>query len=420
MTPTTSRLTGPRAMLAGLSMFFLVGCVNKDAPDAPSAVSDSDTEFNWIGMLANYADNILLPQYTSASDAALELSSPAGELATYCQQIGGEQEAAARSAAQQSWREMMTQWQGVELMQVGPLIDSGGALRNRIYSYGSSAPLSSCAVDQSVVLAQEEGFDIRARSVNSRGLAALEYLLFNDELSHTCPSQITQTQDWNERDEIQRKQWRCDYAAMVAQDIAEAAAQLLSQWQSDDGNYRYRFVNPGDAQAQINQLSDAIFYIETETKDLKLGVSTGIHAECPQTACPDAVESRYSESSLANIRENLLTFEQLLMGGEGLGFDDVITRAGFAEVVNAFRSDVSDAIAIIDNSSQSLYQQVQMIVESEDSSACANSAANPDADAQIKACALHGVLKRITDRLRTDFVTIVNLDLPDRAQSDND
>ena len=35
-------------------------------------------------------------------------------------------------------------------------------------------------------------------------------------------------------------------------------------------------------------------------------------------------------------------------------------------------------------------------------------------------CALHGLIQAINLQMRTDFVTIVNVDLPVRAQSDND
>lgn len=411
-----------RVLAIGLLAASLSACVNNDAPSSNEANTTS-AEFDWVAMLAHYADEILIPQYENFAGQSRDFASSGGELVSYCDGISsdaGAVEEMLRVQAQIAWRQLMERWQRAELTQLGPLTDNGGALRNRIYSFGSSSSLSTCAVDQSVVLAQGDGFDIGSRSVNSRGLPALEYLLFNDDLEHSCPSQITETQDWNELGETQRRQMRCDYAVQVAQDVNAAAQQLVQAWLPEGGNYRYRFVNPGDAQAQIKQLSDAIFYIETETKDLKLGVPTGIHSDCLQSSCPEAVESKFAHTSLDNIRTNLYVFEWLLTGGNGPGFDDVIVDAGFPEVVDGFLNDVQLAHSIIEASDASLAEQVSTIVDSDDEAVCANSAANPAPDASMQACALHGALKRITDRLRTDFVTIVNLDLPDRAQSDND
>jgi predicted lipoprotein len=401
----------------GLSAGLLLGCVGDDKAQDTSP-EQRPREFNYVAMMANYADNLIVPQYQAFADASVELAAEAG--ADYCAAIGTDGEAAARSEAQAAWRSAMDQWQQAELFLVGPATDNGGALRNRIYSYGSTSTLSTCAVDQSVVLAESDSFDIQARSFNSRGLDALEYLLFNDNLSHTCPARITETQDWDQRPEHSRKVARCHYAALVAQDVAEAAQTLVDAWTIDGGHYRYRFVDPANQEANLSALSDALFYIETDTKDAKLGIPTGIHRLCSQVACPEAAESKYSETSLTNIRHNLVAFRRSLKGGEGLGFDDLIVRAGFPEVVDQFDQRVEDAIALIDSTDTSLYDQTQALLESGDAAACLNSAANPDSVREVPVCSLHGLLKRITDGLRTDFVTIVNLDLPDRAQSDND
>ncbi len=170
----------------------------------------------------------------------------------------------------------------------------------------------------------------------------------------------------------------------------------------------------------MEALSDALFYIEVETKDTKLGLPTGIHGDCSAVTCPTAVESPYSQSSFENISANLEGFILALTGGEGLGFDDIIIESGFPEVVNAFRANVNAAQELIDEMESSLLSQSEALLGSGDSAACENSAANPDDVQTVPMCSLHGYVKRITDSLRIDFVTIVNIDLPERSQSDND
>lgn len=412
-----------RPWLVGSVMFAaLTGCVNDDGEitQVREAEQLEQQQKSWNPMLRNYADNVIIPVYQQASQSSEELASETGPLASYCELLGSEQEAAALQQAQQMWREAMADWQRVELYQLGPLAENGNALRDRIYSFGSNATLNECAVDQSVVLAQDAGFDISSRSYSSRGLAALEYLLFDDELNHACAAEVTATQNWNELPQATRKAQRCNYARAVAADINRATNLLVQAWQEDGGNYRFEFLHPSYTEQNLKALSDAMFYIETYTKDLKLGVPTGIHATCRRLECRAAAESRYSENALANIRNNLLEFQNMLRGGDGLGFDDAIIEAGFPEVVGSFVADAELGIAIIDNSQTSLQQQLRALEQSGDRSACDNAAANPEVEGGIAVCRLHGALKRITDRLRTDFVTIVNLDLPDRAQSDND
>lgn len=412
-------------LLATAMAFALFGCVNDKGEKTASGengvgTSATPTQTQWNTMLLNYADNLIIPVYQNVLQHSDELASDSGPLASYCDLLGTEQEQAARVQAQQMWRETMDAWQQAELYQLGPVADNGGSLRNRIYSYASVAPLSECLVDQSVIFAQDAGFDISSRSNSSRGLDALEYLLFNDDLSHQCAPQVTATQTWNDLPEAERKAQRCAYAQQVANDIEQASQSLVQAWVEDGGNYRFEFLHPSYAEDRLKALSDAMFYIETHTKDLKVGIPTGIHANCRQLVCKQAAESRYSQTALANIRSNLLAFKDMLLGGEGPGFDDVIIKAGFAQVVERFVADTDLAVAIIDGSEDSLYQQLVEIEQSGDHSACTNAAANPGVSGGIPACRLHGVLKRITDRLRTDFVAIVNLDLPDRAQSDND
>ena len=52
--------------------------------------------------------------------------------------------------------------------------------------------------------------------------------------------------------------------------------------------------------------------------------------------------------------------------------------------------------------------------------ACNNAFADPDTSSDLVGCRLTGAVKRITDDLKIDFVTIVGVLIPDSAQADND
>ena len=384
------------------------------------SVVPEDSEFDFVGMMANYVDNVILPAYQRFAASTAAISSPTGPVASYCGSIGTVDEAVMLDSAREAWRTGMSDWQEAEAYLVGPATANGGSIRNSIYSFFSGSPLSTCAIDQAVVLTQDPAFDINSRSFNQRGLDALEYLFFNDDLMHTCPVQIVETADWDLRPETERKQLRCEYALELATDLDQSVTQLLDQWQPTGGNFRSDFVDPQNIAENFQALSESLFYIELETKDAKLGVPTGIKNDCSQLTCPSAAESPYSDAALDNIRANLHGFRDGLMGGIGLGFDDIIAAEGFSSVNEAFLTNIDAAIVLIDSMNAPLLQQLEGIEQSGTDTECINSAANPETIQTVPVCSLHGILKRITDSLRTEFIVIVDVELPDRAGGDND
>ena len=313
----------------------------------------------------------------------------------------------------------MTAVQTTEMHVFGPVADNGEALRKRILSY-ADAPLSTCGVDISVVLAGDEGFDIQSRSLNQRGYGAIEYLLFNEDVTHTCAPQVPATADWNELEETERRLKRCDLARVIATDAADAAATVADRWDPDGGDHRATFLDPETTGDALQHLTDGIFAMDLLVKDRKLGIPTGIHDDCSSAACPGLVESPYARNSLANIRANAVSFKSLFEGGEGLGFDDFIVNEEFADVADRFATNTQAVIDYIDDIDAALYDQVLSIQEDDRGTECLNAFSGPDIRAELSACALVGLVKRVTDDLKIDFVTIVGVALPGGAQTDND
>jgi len=404
--------------LALAALLPIAGCVDNSGGSNRAVTADN---FDFVAMLANYADSIIVPNYESLADTTNVLAAESGSIATYCSAIGSDNESSARSAAQAAWKTTMDAWQTTTLHELGPIQANNNALRNRISSFARGSSLSTCGVDQAVVLANSNpNFSLSSRSANQRGLGAVEYLLFSDNLEHSCSSQITETTDWNTRPEIERKQLRCAYAQTLAGDINAAAQRVVKAWLIDADNYRSEFINPSSLDTNLKALSDALFYLDTETKDTKLGIPLGINATCSQPSCPEVIESPYAEYSLNNIAQNLRSFLNLLQGGSGLGFDDIIAQAGVAEVTELMRQNTEAAIGEINTMSTSLRQQAEGISNEEDAQTCLDAANTPDSQRSIPACNLYGYLRRVTDTLKVGFVAAVDVDLPDRAQSDND
>tara|TARA_Y100001934_G_scaffold132964_1_gene161089 strand:+ start:6537 stop:7802 length:1266 start_codon:yes stop_codon:yes gene_type:complete len=419
-----------RNVLVGVAMAvsacLLSACVDSsrdsDTPSTNSNPSDDappPEEFSIEGMLSNIATALIVPNYESLASTTAELASANGVLAEYCNSVGTAGEVAAKALAEDAWKSTMTVIQSSEMHALGPALENGSALRNRILSF-SSSPLETCGVDEIAVLRGEPGFDLAGRALNQRGLGAVGYLLFNSDLDHTCPPQVPTTQDWNARTENSRKVARCEAALVIAGDVSDAADTLRDAWLPGEGNFAEALSSAENAGTNIQSMTDAMFYLETGVKDRKLGIPLGIIDACSSLSCPNVVEARYSEFSLSAVRANLEAFLQIFQGGEGVGFDDLIDDEGFPEVTQRFIENTNAAISLIDQIDTPLFAQASSIDSEAADLQCTNAVASPDVTDELSACTLYGLIKRITDDLKIDFTTIVNVMLPDGAQGDND
>ena len=383
--------------------------------------SNSSADFNIPAMLTDIADKVIIPNYESLATAANAFAADTSSLATYCGAIGSVDEASALAAAQTEWLDVMAKIQLTEPHAVGPAGANDDTLRNRVLSY-ANVDLNTCGLDQSVAQQSGADFDLSTRSSNQRGFSAIEYLLYNTTLTHSCAPQISATSGWNELTETTRKTQRCTYAQSLATDVADAASTIANEWSATGGNYRATFVAEDSAGTSLQALTDVVIvHMDKEAKDRKIGIPTGVKAECSSYSCADLIESPYSESSLTNIRNNLIGFREVFNGGDGVGFDDLINDADFADITTSVQTKIADAIENIDAASVSLNDQATAITDETTASACTNAYGSPDTSStDYSACSLTGLLKRITDVLKIEFVNIVGVNLPGSVQSDND
>lgn len=378
-------------------------------PTTPTPPTTPGDDFAQEQLLASIVDNVLLPTYNQfATDAANQLSA----VTTYCSALGDQSSnsADALAAAQASWRAAMSTWQLAEVMQLGPLLDNNNSLRNRIYSWPN---VSTCAVDQDVVLAEDAGYDVTARTNSRKGLDALEYLLFNDNLAHSCTQFGTEPQGWNNRTDADRMAARCAFSQIVATDVVTNANELVSAWTGSNGQSGYAEIlrnagQPGseftDVHDAVNDVSDALFYIDSSTKDAKLATPLGVFAnDCGLEVCVENLESQFAQHSLQNVLANIRALSLIYQGGEseeGVGFDDYLVDVGDEETAMRMRDDIAQAIALAESLDMSLAELLTQDPE------------------QVQA--LHDRIKDVTDSMKTDFIQSLALELPATSAGDND
>lgn len=319
-----------------------------------------------------------------------------------------------RQAAQQAFIEAMQRFQLLELFRMGPAarsMDPGGRdLRDLMYAFPQT---NRCQIDRHLV-SRAYAADVDQLLFNARGLGALEYLLFNSSSENGCSAvtDINAIGSWAALSEDERASRRAEYASAVAHDVERQAKKLVQAWLPTGENFAQQFVEAGERsqvyasqQAALNALSHALFYVDKEVKDYKLGWPLGMVAECISGHCPEAVESPYARVSLDNIAGNLhafrLVFEGCQANYEGLGFDDWL-RAAYPE-------------GDLDERMLEALKQAQRVVADFEGSLEVAFYDDPEAARRI-----HAAIKSLTDLLKTEFVSVLNLELPMTAEGDND
>jgi uncharacterized protein len=351
---------------------------------------------------------------TCVQSSARAFQTASGELKTAVEALAAGPEAGTRQAAREAFHRAMDAWQVLEPMQVGPAaprsLPGGAELRDNIYSW----PLvSRCAVEEQIVSRGYESASFPTTLVSRRGLYALEYLLFYEGSDTDCPSSspIVANGTWAALTAEEREARKRAYAAVVAANVRQRADELVEAWEAGKGDFARTLetAGPGNAvypssQAALNSVSDALFYVEATVKDKKIARPLGLR-ECASDTCPELLESPFAHRSKQNIAANLVGYRRLAEGCganfEGTGFDDLLKAVG-TEPLAAKLSERGVAAQA----------SLQAVEEADLAQALAQDKASVRA--------VYDGLKGITDVMKTEMATVLDLELPTSVEGDND
>lgn len=375
----------------------------KDAPPAPVLDASiplldsgtSEVEFTKRALLTAIAD-CTLDQYRRLETKTATLAAATGTV-----------------AVQRAWREAMFAIEEAELFRFGPAARTtepgGQGHRDQLYSW----PLvSRCTIEEQLVAGTYATPEFPDSRINARGLGAHEYLIFYSGSDNACSgfSRINAEGSWAALSPQELAAKKADYAAAIARDVHSHAQALVRAWDPAAGNFHRELSTAGAGsttwssdQVALNAISDAIFYIENPLKDLKLARPLGL-SECANDLCPEAFESKYANASLQHLRANLRGFQRIYQGcgenGEGIGFDDWLGAVGAGELAQRMTSALLVAIATADNFQPPI--ETALITDTQ------------------QVWTLYNAVKGLTDLLKADMVTVLNLELPQIIEGDND
>jgi uncharacterized protein len=370
-------------------------------PD-PSADAPDDG-FDRTALLDHLGHRVLLP---IQSEFAVKATALPAAIGAYCTALDAGP--ASPDGARAAWRDAMDIWERADALLVGPAEMDHSTLRDRIYAW----PLvSTCGIDRDTAsrFADPASYDITTKLANVRSLASIEFLLHTTGTAHTCATPPPGFDALGA--DLPRA--RCRLAEALAVDVAAQAQALELGWKADGGDFAGELARAGQggsiasAQEALNLVSDSLFYVDRMVKDMKLAEAAGIAINACGTVgtpCLREVEHPNADRATFAIRANLRALREAFTGttatAEGPGFDDFLRAIGHPEVGDRMVASIDAAIAAADALPDSFLAAL--------------------ATDYAKVVAVHTAAKAFTDDLKSQFLTLLGLEIPDDVATDND
>lgn len=397
-------------------------------PLPPGFENPNQGKFSEEKMMVNIGVNVIAQ---AAQDLALETSVLEKRLTKVCGQAQAAEdlELVDWEEARAQWKRAMLAYHRADSFPVGPLWADDKKLASRLYAWPLFNP---CGIDAETVKTKE-GIGTAAGDLPSpvRGLGALEYLLFENEMKSRCNARAyPQVIKWASLSAEEKRLDRCRVALKLATDVRVLAQEFAEQWNPAGRNYTRRFIDKSDSAmptvlSAANALTDSLFQIES-LKDQRMARPLGLMKECASESgvCPEDAEHPYSGLALEAAAARLTGFQDAFLGRfsdsatgkvvDGFGLDDFLVARGHGEIATRLGEAIEKArrgFAAV--RALNLAETIRTMSKDE----CL---ASTSADRKVEVCSLYHDIRVITTSLKTEFLAVLALRAPPTYQGDND
>lgn len=289
-------------LLILFSLLVATACKKKETEE------EQVDSFDKKSLLANVADNLVLPQY-------LSFQTELGQLQVDYQSFLSNPDALSLQTVRDQLVSTYLSWQSAKIFEIGPAQQIG--LRSSIGTFPSdSVRMASNISAGSYNLSTADNAD-------AIGLSAIEFMLFRaNALSYFSDAAYQQ------------------YGTDVINKMVTEFGSVVSQWQS---GYRDTFVNGTgtESTSAFSQLVNEFNKDYELCKSAELGIPMGKYSL--GILRPDYIEARNSAISLQLVEETMRASQRLfngnsVAGATGIGFDDylaAIDKSNLAAGINA-------------------------------------------------------------------------------------
>lgn len=296
--------------------------------------------FDRTALLTSISQDMALPLYTDFARHSQILSAAV-------QALQANPTVETLAAAQTAWREAALTWEQTEVLAFGAEM----TLITPIDKW----PTRTSFIDEQIAGTEPlTQATVASFGSTSKGLPALEYLLFDPELDETAL--LTR---------LQNEPRRLEYAVAAAQVLAQDAEALVAVWSSE--GYGTTFVEGGtlaneDVQSSVSMaVNEMVAVLETMVRE---ELSPPLGSRTYGQPVPEQAEGWRSGTSRANLVANLNGLNQLFDGNSdgALGFDDYLTAQGamYGEVplADAINTQWQAALSAVEAIPEPLHTQV--------------------------------------------------------------
>ncbi len=259
-----------------LSTAASLACPGCDGPSYPP--------YDRGALLRETADMVILPGIAASRASAADLHTSVGALCAA-------PDAGRLTAAREAWTTAFLAWRSTTAYHFGPARDMN--LGPELATW----PTNVTAIEANVAATDAiDAHYVDALGAGSKGLSALEYLLFAYPGYTARDDAMTLAALGETR--------RCAYAVALADHVERVTGQLETAWSAGGGNYVGTFVNAGNAgntsftsqQAAVDALVSQIREAVERTKVDRIGKPLG------RTVATGGVESPYAHVSVASMQ----------------------------------------------------------------------------------------------------------------------
>lgn len=246
---------------------------------------------------------------------------------------------------QEQWFRMLKVWKQMELYNIGDI--SKTFIHSEISRWPTNEDFINDFINETEII--DEAF-IASKGSSSKGISALEYLLFSSEGNEVIVTSFSSGTNYGKR---------LDYLVAVAQNLKTKAKDLSAFWT----NYHSKFTSglengvDGSQNQVINQMVSVIEAILISKLGKPLGDTNG------GTIALDELEAARSGASLEIIQQHLISLKRCYKGDFALtpfrvGFDDFLILIGNEEFSNKIAAQFSVCQKKIDAIKGSLRDEI--------------------------------------------------------------
>ncbi|MEM7108457.1 MAG: imelysin family protein [Bacteroidota bacterium] len=284
-----------------------------------------DPSFDRSLFLKNYADSLILPAVSEVAETAATLHRSVISLRE-------NPNPKTLSQAQYDWDKTYQAWIRVSGLNFGPG-GSKGRKRTIVEEVGAW-PVDQEGIEQKI---STSNFQLSDAKRNTRGLPAVEYLLYHDQPTGILTSSASED--------------RLNYLVKIVEHLAVTLDKFHDDWKS---NYKMQFVESDgtDVKSSVTLLFNEMVRDFETMRDLKLGIPAGLIAgqSGPQ---PELSEARFSKKSLTYLVSNYNHFVSFWYGTtedgqNGLGWEEyLLSVEGGPHLVKKIREKFNEIDLII-------------------------------------------------------------------------